>query len=96
MNVAVTIDRLILDGLPVAGGAHGARLQAAVEAELTRLIGERGLGFASPVVLSCVSAGGIALAADATPERVGTEIAGALHRRFSAPVPAVRGGGVDR
>lgn len=41
MIVRLEIERLVIEGLPL--GAHeGPRLQAAVEAELARLIGEGG------------------------------------------------------
>ncbi len=42
MNINVHIERLILDGLPVTA-RQGASVQAAVEAELTRLLAEGGL-----------------------------------------------------
>lgn len=42
MNVSIHIERLILDGVPVS--AHdSARMQAGVEAELSRLLSESGL-----------------------------------------------------
>ncbi len=42
MNIEVHIERLILDGLPIER-SQGPYLQAAVEAELTRLLAENGL-----------------------------------------------------
>ena len=42
MNINVHIERLILDGLPVKG-SDGSIIQAAVETELSRLLGEQGL-----------------------------------------------------
>jgi hypothetical protein len=42
MNVTLHIERLILDGLDVRPGDR-PHLQAAVEAELTRLLGEGGI-----------------------------------------------------
>lgn len=81
MTVHLRIDRLIIDGLPLGPG-DAARLQAAVEAELTRLIAEGGL----PPALA---AGGARARADApaplrvdaglTPEALGTRLAGVIH-----------------
>jgi len=42
MNIELHIERLILDGLPIER-SQGPHLQAAVEAELTRLLIENGL-----------------------------------------------------
>ena len=42
MNIHVHIERLVLDGLPVAPG-RGDLVREAVEAELTRLLAEGGL-----------------------------------------------------
>ena len=42
MNYRISIDRLVLDGLHVTR-AHGPIVQAAVEAELSRLFSEGGL-----------------------------------------------------
>lgn len=43
MSVSLHIDRLVLDGLPLAPG-QAPLVQAAVEAELARLFAERGIG----------------------------------------------------
>jgi hypothetical protein len=51
MNVRLHIDRLILEGIDVPHGGQAVR--AAVEQELTRLIGEGGLpqqSIATPVI----------------------------------------------
>lgn len=42
MNIHLHIERLVLDGLPVSYN-QGAAVQAAVEAELTRLLMENGI-----------------------------------------------------
>ena len=42
MNIELHIERLVLDGVPVSPRDH-ANLQAAVEAELTRLLAAGGL-----------------------------------------------------
>ena len=41
-NIHLHIERLVLDGLPIDRG-QGPHVQAAVEAELTRLLTENGL-----------------------------------------------------
>jgi hypothetical protein len=80
MNISIQIERLILDGVPLA---HSQRrlLQAAVEAELARLVAEGGLaptllaGGATPHVLG----GALQLTSDGDPSRLGAEIARAVY-----------------
>jgi hypothetical protein len=43
MNINLHIERLVLDGLPVERN-QGPHVQAAVEAELTRLLAQNGMG----------------------------------------------------
>jgi hypothetical protein len=80
MNIHVHIERLILDGLPLGAG-QGALVQAAVEAELARLLG---LGGIAP----CLQAGGavpsvrteaIQLTAQSTPAQMGQQIAQSVY-----------------
>lgn len=81
MKVHLRIDRLIIDGLPLGPG-DAARVQAAVEAELARLVAEGGLG---PTPIS----GGALPHADASapvrvepglaPDAVGSRLAAAIH-----------------
>jgi len=81
MNINVHIERLILDGLPVAGH-HAPLVQAAVEAELARLIVAEGLG---PALKSgggatpSVSAPGIQFTGDSSPTQLGQQIARAVY-----------------
>jgi hypothetical protein len=72
MNVRLHIDRLILDGVPMSA-ADRPRLQAAVEAELARLIEANGI---TPALASGI-APQITLAADTT--QLGTSIAHAVY-----------------
>lgn len=80
MNIRVHIERLVLDGLPV-GRHQGPVIQAAVEAELTRLLGADGLagslisGGATPSVL----APGIRLAPESSPTQLGQQIGRAVY-----------------
>lgn len=77
MNVRLHIDRLVLDGIDV-GTADRPQLQAAIERELARLIGERGLAFRNGVALPSIRTPQIAFAPDAKPAQLGTSIAGAV------------------
>lgn len=80
MNINVHIERLILDGLPIT---HSQRslVQAAVEAELARLLTDDGLvsslrtGGAQPKV----PGGSIQLAGDGNPHTLGQQIAQAVY-----------------
>jgi hypothetical protein len=81
MNIQLHIERLVLDGLPI--GAHDGRLvQAAVEAELSRLLAAGiapdafGQGFAVP----SVRADAVRLEIGATPHGIGTQVAQAVHK----------------
>ena len=80
MNIRVQIERLILDGLPVAG-SQGPLVQAAVEAELARLIAEGGLapGLLAGGAAPYLPAGALQLAAESDPAGLGTQIAQALY-----------------
>jgi hypothetical protein len=80
MNIRINIERLILDGLPITH-SQGALVQAAVEAELTRLITENGLaadlqaGGAVPIL----RANGIQLTSGSNPSQLGTQIARSVY-----------------
>ena len=83
MNINLHIERLVLDGLAVAPREH-ARFQAAVEAELTRLLTSDGL---SSILLSGgtmphLPATSIQLNDQANPIDLGQQIAGAVHGRI--------------
>lgn len=90
MNINVHIERLILEGLPVTRG-QGDLVQAAVEAELTSLLAERGLLFSSAVALPQLSAANVQLTHDSKPASLGSQIAQAICGSL-APVTASRGG----
>ncbi len=89
MNIELHIERLILDGLPIER-SQGPHLQAAVEAELTRLLAS-GL---SPELIAggavpSVPAGNISLAGQSSPAQLGRQIARAVHRGIGR-IPDVR------
>jgi hypothetical protein len=76
MNVNVHIERLILEGLPVER-RQGPELQAAIEAELSRLLAEGGLsaGLASGGTLTRLSGGVLPLTPSVLPAPLGEGIA---------------------
>jgi len=80
MNIAVHIERLILDGLPIGPG-QGALVQAAVESELSRLLTEGGLAsnLQSGGAFANVRTNAIQLAAGDHPTRLGQQIARSVY-----------------
>ena len=80
MNIDVHIERLILDGVPVA---HRERpmLQAAVEAELVRLLSVDGLAphLLTGGAIPRMSGGGIQPSSDGNPNSLGQQIARAVY-----------------
>ena len=80
MSINVHIERLVLDGLPVA--RHQAPLiQTAVEAELARLLIADGLAPAlkSGGATPSVQAPGIQFTSDSSPAELGQQIARAVY-----------------
>lgn len=80
MNVRLHIERLVLDGLPLASGQSQV-VQAAVEAELGRLIAESGVAPGLPALgaVPALAAGNIQLAPDASAAGIGAQIAHAVY-----------------
>ena len=78
MNIALHIERLILDGLPLSSH-QGAAVQAAIETELTRLLEERGMGNVSGGAVPHLSVPAIQLTAGGQPAQWGRQIARSLH-----------------
>ena len=81
MNINVHIERLVLHGLPVAPH-QGPLVQAAVEAELTRLLLGAGLAPAMQSTggaVPSVSTPGIQLKSDSSPAQIGQQIARAVY-----------------
>ena len=80
MNITIHIERLVLDGLPVT--LHDApSIQAAVEAELARLLARRSgmQNFHRSFFLSAVRGGAIQLSPNVSPSLAGKQIAGTIH-----------------
>lgn len=80
MNINLHIERLVLDGIQLSP-AQRPLLQAAVEAELTRLLSNGGLNNALQLggALYSVRTTGIQLANDGSPAFLGEQIAGAVY-----------------
>jgi len=80
MNINVSIERLILDGLPLA---HSQRplVQAAVEAELARLLAAGGLAanLQAGGALPSIPGGSIQFTGDNNPSQLGQQIAHAVY-----------------
>lgn len=80
MNINLHIERLVLDGISLSPGERPL-LQAAIEAELTRLLANGDLNDAlrSGGALYSVRTAGIQLENDGSPGRLGEQIAGAVY-----------------
>jgi hypothetical protein len=79
MSIRVHIESLVLEGLPITR-SQGPLVQAAVEAELARLMAEGGLAqeLASGGAVPSVPAGNIKLAGGG-PNHIGRQIARAVY-----------------
>jgi hypothetical protein len=87
MSITVHIERLVLHDLP-ATSSQGPLVQAAVEAELTRLLADRGLDPGPIGVVPYLSAGFIELSEHGKPAQLGHQIAQAVHGALT-PAPAL-------
>ena len=102
MNIHLHIERLILDGLPIAGG-QGAAVRVAVEAELIRLFAATGITPASSRAEARVSAAEIqclpGMTARQLGQRIGRSVFGGLNLAAAAGSERSRyavAGGVER
>lgn len=80
MNVRLHIERVVLEGIDLA--PHERPLfQAALEAELGRLLGEGGVSaaLAGGAALPAVRAGGIEIGGEPNPGRLGRQVAGSVY-----------------
>lgn len=80
MNIELHIERLVLDGLALERG-QGASVQAAVEAELTRLLGEQGLSarLQAGGALPSLQSNPVQLTPGSTPAQMGAQIARSVY-----------------
>ncbi len=81
MKIALNIERLSLDGLPLER-RDGREVQAAVEQELARLLRAQGLGpeWRAGGAAARVQAPGLQVAKETQPRLLGRRIAGSIHR----------------
>ena len=84
MNINLHIERLVLDGLPIARH-EGPLVQAAVEAELSRLLTAQGLSpaLSNGGALPAVRGDSIQLASGSSPAQLGTQIAQSVYGGLS-------------
>jgi hypothetical protein len=87
MNINVSIERLVLDGLPM-NRTQGALVQVAVETELARLLAEHGLSHLSAGAVPRLSANSIQVTRDSKPAQLGNQIAQAIYSTLT-PAPAL-------
>ena len=80
MNIELHIERLIVEGLPVSY-AQRPLLQAAVEAELMRLLAEGGLaeGLAGGIMVPSLQGGVLQLGGASDPAALGVQIAQSVY-----------------
>jgi hypothetical protein len=80
LKINVQIERLVLDGLPIEHH-HGPLVKAAVEAELSRLLGVDGLAdsLMAGGAMASTHAPDIYLASNSNPSRLGQQIASAVY-----------------
>lgn len=80
MSVHLHIERLVLEGIDL-GPTERPLLQAALEAELGRLLAQGGLGadLAGGGAVPSVRATGFEMGGDKDPTRLGQQIAGAVY-----------------
>jgi len=84
MNINLHIERLVLDGLPVAS-VHDATIQAAVETELARQLAEEGLPQTFGGSARNISGGQIQWPAENNPAQIGQRIAHTVHSALASP-----------
>jgi hypothetical protein len=84
MRIRLHIERLVLDGLPAT---DRARLRAAVESELARLLAAGGLGrgLAAGGAMARLSAPPIRLERSGRPDALGRAVARSVHARIGGP-----------
>ena len=87
MNINVSIERLVFDGLPMSRSQE-VLVQEAVETELARLFAEEGLSHLSAGAVPYLSANSIRVTRDSKPAQLGDQIARAIHGTLT-PTPGL-------
>lgn len=97
MNINVSIERLVLDGLPMSR-SQGVLVQVAIETELARLLTVRGLAPLPDTAVPSLAASNIQVAEQPCPTRLGQQIAQAVYAAVgtenSAPITRQSDGGL--
>jgi hypothetical protein len=90
MMVSLHIERLVLDHLPIAA-RQSPEIQTAVEAELTRLLGERSVpsSLINTGAIDGLAGGTMRVEWSTTPVQVGTAIATAIHSALTGSASTV-------
>jgi hypothetical protein len=88
MNINVSIEQLVLDGLSISR-SQGVLIQGAVETELARLLTEQGLSHLSAGAVPHLYANSIQVNRDSKPAQLGHQIACAIHGILT-PAPLTR------
>jgi len=80
MNIHLHIERLVLDGLPITG-QQAPLVQAAIEAEMTRLLTTQGLAanLQAGGALPTIRADALQFAPGSSPTHLGAQIAQAVY-----------------
>lgn len=86
MNLSLHIEELIVDGLPLRS-EQGPAFRAALQAELARLIEQRGLAGLSGGAVPALYLGNLPVGQGATPARLGSQLAQSLHAGLQ-PTPS--------
>jgi len=79
MKIRLNVERLVLEGLPISR-SQGPLVQAAIEAELARLLADGGLEAGRGGAMPDLPAGSIQLSSGDGPEAIGRKIAGSVYR----------------
>ena len=97
MNINVHIERLILDGVPVAAGQESV-LRAGLEAELIRLLGKEGLSGISASALERLSGSTVQLDRESKPALLGQQVAQSIYTAMcpNGAASRVDSGGIRR
>ena len=90
MSINVHIERLVLEGLPIAG-IQGATMGTAVEAELARLLGTEGLSMTACRAEPHLPAANIQLKPRSDPGSLAAQIGGAVYDLLNQPTQKTAG-----